>query len=333
MVQATLQAPVSTGGLPDHTQLPDEDPSAVHNTHEHPQSNMLTETLTSRLDELHPDGNYCVAADVGIYFEFTDPPLDGCRVPDWFYVPGVPAMLDGELRRSYVLWKELLRPAIVIEYVSGDGSEERDKTPRKGKFWIYERVIAAGYYVIFDPWKRTLEVFSQNGDGYHEVQPNEAGRFLVKGLNVELGVWNGTYRNITTHWLRVWDPTTGEMLPHTQESLEITKQKLNLAKKEREDAEMGLEEARSIVVEYVTELEVKGKRIETVEKLAEAEQKRADEQQRLREAEKKRADEQQRRADEQQKRADEQQKLADEKQKRTDILAAKLRALGIDPDA
>ena len=291
MISATLQTPVSTEGLPDHTQLPDEDPSAVHNTHEHPQSNLLTECLSPKLDELHPDGNYCIAADVGIYFEYTNPVLDGCRVPDWFYVPGVPPMLDGEMRRSYVLWKELIRPSIVIEYVSGDGSEEHDTTPRKGKFWIYERVIAAGYYVIFDPWKHTLQVFSRNGNGYHEVPPNEAGRFLVKDLNVELGIWDGTYRKMTTAWLRAWDPATGEMLPLAEERAEV--------------AEMGLEETRSIVVEQATELEARGKRIDTAEKLAEAERRRADEHA----------------------------KLADEKQKRADILAAKLRALGIDPDS
>ena len=203
MTSATLEAPALPVGMPDHTQLPEEDPSAVHNDHEHPQSNLLTECLRPRLRELHPDRQFCVAADVGIYFEHTDPPLDGCRVPDWFYVPGVPPMPKGVLRRSYVLWKELIRPAIVIEYVSTDGNEEHDRTPRKGKFWIYERVIAAGYYVIFDPARRTLEVFCQNGDGYHEVTPNESGRFLIKSLNVELGIWDGIYREIDLAWLRV----------------------------------------------------------------------------------------------------------------------------------
>jgi Uma2 family endonuclease len=314
MVPATLQTavPVLPARLPDHTQLPDEDPTAVHNDHEHPQSNLLTECLRPRLRELHPDRNYWVAADVGIYFAYTDPILAGCRVPDWFYVPGVPPMLDGELRRSYVLWKELVRPAVVIEYVSGDGSEEHDRTPHKGKFWIYERVIAAGYYVIFDPLRRTLEVFSQNGIGYHQVPPNEAGRFPIEGLDVELGIWHGTYRDLTLSWLRVWDPATGEMLPLAEERAEV--------------AEMGLEETRSIVVEYVAELEVRGKRIDTAEKLAEAERQRADEQQKLREAEQKRADEQQKRADEQQKRADEVEKLMA-------LFRDKFRASGIEPPA
>ncbi len=303
MVQATLQPPLSTGGLPDHTQLPDEDPSLVHNTHEHPQSNLLTECLLPQLADLHPDRNYFVAADVGIYFEYTEPVLDGCRVPDWFYVPGVPPMLDGELRRSYVLWKELIRPAIVIEYISGDGSEEHDRTPRKGKFWIYERVIAAGYYIIFDPKKRSLEVFCLNGNGYHEVPTTEAGRYLIKGLNVEVGIWDGTYRDITLSWLRVWDPNTGKLLPLAEERAEI--------------AEMALEETRSIVVEHATELEARGKRIE-------AERRRADKEKQLAKEQKKLAKEQKKRADEQQQRADEQEKMMA-------LLLAKLREAGIDP--
>jgi Uma2 family endonuclease len=324
MVPATLQTLVSPRGMPDHTQLPDEDPSAVHNDHEHPQSNLLTECLLPKLDELHPDGNYWVGADVGIYFTYTNPVLDGCRVPDWVYVPGVPRMLDGELRRSYVLWQELLRPAIVIEYVSGDGSEEHDRTPHKGKFWIYERVIAAGYYVIFDPRKRSLEVFVQNGDGYHEVPPNEAGRFLIKGMNVELGIWDGTYRLGTTSWLRVWDPATGEMIPTDKESLQVAKDRAEVAKQRAEAAEMGQEEMQSIFVEQATELDARGKRIDSAEKLAEAERRRADENQKRVEAER-------RRADEQQKRADEQQKQLESERQRTALLLAKFREMGIDP--
>ena len=36
--------------------------------------------------------------------------LDGCRAPDWYYVPGVPPMLEGRMRRSYVRWQEIVAP-------------------------------------------------------------------------------------------------------------------------------------------------------------------------------------------------------------------------------
>lgn len=319
MTSATLEAPALPVGMPDHTQLPDEDPTAVHNDHEHPQSNLLTECLRPRLAELYPDGQFWVGADVGIYFTFTNPPLDGCRVPDWVHVPGVPPMLDGAYRRSYVLWNELVRPAAVIEYVSTDGREERDRTPHTGKFWIYERVIGAGYYVIFDPSRRTLEVFAQNGDGYHEVSPNEAGRFLVKSLTVELGIWDGTYRGLTTSWLRAWDPLTGVMVPHAEERASADRARAEAADRRAESAEMGLDESRSILTDQATELDARARRIEAAEK-------RADEQQKQTDAER-------RRADEQQKLADEKQKVIDEKQKQMDFFAMKLRELGFDPES
>ena len=41
----------------------------------------------------------------------------------------VPRLLDGQMRRSYVLWIEGATPLVVLEYVSGDGIEERDRTP------------------------------------------------------------------------------------------------------------------------------------------------------------------------------------------------------------
>ena len=46
------------------------------------------------------------------------------------------------------MWKEILAPTIAIEFVSGDGSEERDSTSpflnpeaKAGQFWVYEQAI------------------------------------------------------------------------------------------------------------------------------------------------------------------------------------------------
>jgi Uma2 family endonuclease len=134
--------------LPDHTQLPCEDGNFVFakraggkNFQEHPQSILLTDSINSVLQQLHPDGLYAIGQDCGIYWRLTDPPEKGAEAPDWFYVANVPPMLNGKFRRSYVLWQEYIAPLIVLEFVSGDGSEERDKTPFNGKFWVYEQAI------------------------------------------------------------------------------------------------------------------------------------------------------------------------------------------------
>ena len=143
MTPSTLAPEEMTVDLPNHLELPCTDGSILTSTQEHPQSDMFTQLMTPRLEEIHPDKQYCVGCDVGIYFRAVKPPLAGCKSPDWWYVPGVPPMLDGEYRRSYVMYYEMIRPLLLIEYVSGDGSEERDTTPETGKFWVYERAIAS----------------------------------------------------------------------------------------------------------------------------------------------------------------------------------------------
>ncbi len=115
--------------FPDHTQLPESDGTFVKNFQQHPQSILLTDSITPVLERLHPDGQYAIGQDCGIYWRETDPPEKGAEAPDWFYVPGVPPRLDGQIRRSYVLWREFITPVIALEFASDDGSEERDQTP------------------------------------------------------------------------------------------------------------------------------------------------------------------------------------------------------------
>lgn len=133
MTDAIAQ-PQSSLSLPDHTQLPDSDGTFVKNFQEHPQSVLLTTSLLPILRQVYPDGQYCIGQDSGIYWRMTEPPERGAEAPDWFYVPNVPPTINGEIRRSYVLWQEYIPPLIALEFVSGDGKEERDKTPLTGEF-------------------------------------------------------------------------------------------------------------------------------------------------------------------------------------------------------
>lgn len=57
------------------------------------------------------------------------------------------------------MWQELIAPVIVIEFVSGDGQEERDKTPYKGQFWVYEQAIRVPFYAIYEVEKSSVEVY------------------------------------------------------------------------------------------------------------------------------------------------------------------------------
>lgn len=191
--------------LPDHTQLPCEDGTFVKNFQEHPQSLLLTDSLEPILKTIHPDGNYAIGQDSGIYWRITDPPEKGAEAPDWFYVPDVSPTLEGKIRRSYVMWQEFLAPYLVLEFVSGDGTEERDTTPYTGKFWVYERVIRPAFYGIYEVQKAQIEVYELVGGQYQKLVPNAQGRFEIDGLGVALGIWQGNYLGAQLPWLRWWD--------------------------------------------------------------------------------------------------------------------------------
>jgi Uma2 family endonuclease len=79
----------------------------------------LIESLWPVLQRLHPAGQFAVGQNSGICWRHTDPPLRGCIVPEWFYVPDVPPILAGQVRRSYVMGQELIPPLVVVEFCSG----------------------------------------------------------------------------------------------------------------------------------------------------------------------------------------------------------------------
>ena len=226
---------LSTSGisLPDHTQLPESDGTFVKNFQEHPQSILLTESIKPVLQKIHPDGQYCIGQDSGIYWRMTDPPERGAEAPDWFYVPNVPPSLNGQMRRSYVLWQEYISPLIVLEFVSGNGDEERDQTPWKGKFWIYEQVIHPAFYGIYEVNKASVEVYHLIENKYQLLPANERGHYPIPALGVELGIWQSEYQNVDVPWLRWWD-LDGNLLLSGEERAE---QEYQRAEQERQKAE------------------------------------------------------------------------------------------------
>jgi Uma2 family endonuclease len=273
MQPPSVESPDQAGLLPDHTQLPDKDGTFVRNFQEHPQTILLRGSLMPRLQELHPDGQFCVGCDCGIYWRSTQPPLDGCKAPDWFYVPNVPPMLDGRFRRSYVLWHEVVRPLLVIEYVSGDGSEERDTTPYRGKFWVYEQGIGAPYYAIFEGEKSAVEVHELRRGRYQRVEPNAADRFPVEPLGIELGIWQGTYLNMNLPWLRVWNSSTGQLLPTYEERAEAERRRAQDERQRAEDERSQKENAESLLDDARRRLDEECERAENERKEKENERR------------------------------------------------------------
>jgi Uma2 family endonuclease len=248
--------------LPDHTQLPESDRTFVKNFQEHPQSLLLTDSITPILQTLHPDGQYCIGQDAGIYWRLTEPPEKGAEAPDWFYVPNVLPTLNNQLRRSYVLWQEIISPLIVLEFVSGNGEKERDKTPYQGKFWVYEQAVRVPFYGIYEVSKASVEVYHLVNGRYQLLQVNSRNHYSIEPLGVELGIWQGQYQNAELPWLRWWD-ASGNLLLTGAERAEVERQR---AEAERQRAEAERQRA-----------EAERQRAEAAESLLERERQRAEE--------------------------------------------------------
>ena len=231
--------------LPDHTQLPESDGTFVKNFQEHPQSILLTDSIEPILQKCHPDGQYAIGQDSGIYWRMTEPPEKGAEAPDWFYVPNVPPTLNGQSRRSYVLWQEFIAPLIILEFVSGTGKEERDHTPWTGKFFIYEQVIRPAFYGIYEVQKSSIELYRHVTNHFELVVANERGHFPIAELGVEIGIWQGVYQNLELPWLRWWD-ANGNLLLTGWENSEQERQR---AEQERQRAEQERQRAENLIAQ------------------------------------------------------------------------------------
>ncbi len=207
---------------PTHLDLPCDDGAIVHNFQEHPQSMLLSDTLAPVLARLHPDGRYCIGQDCGIYYQRL--PAARAVAPDWFYVPDAPPRTDTPYRRSYVLWDEASAPYLILEFVSGDGSEERDRTPEVGKFWIYERRIRPAYYGIYEVDPGRIEMYRLVEDHFEQAAPDDRGHYFLPRLGVALGIWTGHYLNDTQPWMR-WFDAAGQPLPTGHERAEYERQR------------------------------------------------------------------------------------------------------------
>lgn len=242
---------------PTDAELPDSDGSIVHNFQELFQSLLLTQCIMPYLRQLHPDDRFVVGQDCGIYWKRMNPPLLGCKAPDWFYVAGASPWIEGHVRRSYQLWNEGVAPTIVLEYVSGDGSEERDRTPETGKFWVYENGIRAPYYGIYEVNPGRIEMYGLEKGRYKLLAPNAAGRYPIEPLGLELGIWSGRFGNLNLPWMRWWD-AEGKLMPCLEEVIEQDRLRLQEAEQRALEERQHKEAAEQRAARFAERLRAAG---------------------------------------------------------------------------
>ncbi len=141
------------------------------------------------------------------------------------------------------MWREIIAPLLAIEFVSGNGDEERDQTPFTGKFWIYEHAIRIPYYAIYEVNPGRVEVYHLIDHRYELLAANERGHYSIGPIGVELGIWQGHYLNADLPWLRWWD-ADGNLLPTGDERAEQERVRAEQEHLARVAAEQSVEQER-----------------------------------------------------------------------------------------
>jgi Uma2 family endonuclease len=189
------------------------------------------------------------ATDLNLYYDPHNTRL--YKRPDWFMALGIsPARLQQDLRWSYVIWQELSPPFLVVELLSpGTEAEDLGQTIRHigqppRKWEVYEQFLKIPYYVVYDRYENRFRAFHLHQDRYQALQLPKS-RLWLGELGLGLGIWEGSYQDISGLWLRwydaneQWVPTEAESL--TQERARAEQERAR-AEQERARAEQSLEQ-------------------------------------------------------------------------------------------
>jgi Uma2 family endonuclease len=114
------------------------------------------------------------------------------------------------MRLSYVTWQEAANPFIIVELISpATESEDLGNTPTvpgnpPPKWTVYEQILQAPYYGVFNRYTDELKVFKLEAGSYRLLGLSDQ-KVWIPELNVGLGLWHGLYKQISRLWLRWYD--------------------------------------------------------------------------------------------------------------------------------
>ncbi|MEH2157454.1 Uma2 family endonuclease [Nostoc sp.] len=170
------------------------------------QPQLLRETFSP---PNYPAEEVFVATDLNLYYDLRH--TLWYKRPDWFAAVGVSRLYEQQnLRLSYVIWQEGVAPFVVVELLSpGTEKEDLGQTLREinqppTKWEVYERILRVPYYIVFDRYTDKLQVFQLVADSYSELDLSTP-RVWMPGLELGLGLWQGSYQGIERLWLRWYD--------------------------------------------------------------------------------------------------------------------------------
>ncbi|MDJ0835704.1 MAG: Uma2 family endonuclease [Acidobacteriota bacterium] len=175
-------------------------------------------------DTFKPSGKFFAATDMNLYFDPEVPTR--YKRPDWLAAIGAEPLPHGEMRKSYVMWKEKIPPYIVIELLSF-GSDVEDlgvkrSTKRQISKWdVYKDYLKVPHYIAFDFEDTTITGNFKLKDGKFVHEPCMDGpwvRIPFPEIGLELRSWVGRYNGVQSAWLRFYDAKGNIILTPEEEA-------------------------------------------------------------------------------------------------------------------
>lgn len=189
----------------------------------------------------YPPEQVFTASDLNLYYDPRHTNL--YKRPDWFAVVGVSRLYEErDLRLSYVMWQEGVRPLVVVELLSpGTKDEDLGQTERIAeqpptRWEVYERILGIPYYIVFDRYTNQLRAFTLISGHYQELNLEEP-RIWMPMLELGLGLWQGVYRGIERPWLRWYDAERNWIPTDAEAAKARAEQAESLLEAERQKAE------------------------------------------------------------------------------------------------
>ncbi len=237
--------------LPTMYDLPSEDPEepGLPDEFHDFQPQLLRETFKP---PNYPANQIFVATDLNLYYDVRH--LNWYKRPDWFAVVGVPRLYQGsDLRLSYVMWQEQVKPLIVVELLSpGTEKEDLGETEREDrqpptKWEVYERILGIPYYVLFDRYTNQFRAFRLENSGYREVIAED--KLWLSEVTLGLGLWYGTFQGMERLWLRWYDAQGNWVATEVERERHRAEQERQRAEQERQRAEQERQRADRLEAE------------------------------------------------------------------------------------
>lgn len=188
----------------------------------------------------YPKEEIYSAIDMNLYFDENH--TNWYKRPDWFGVVGESQFYAKEdLKHSYVIWQEEVVPIIVVEILSPStekddlGRSVRGSNEPPTKWEVYEQILEIPYYVTYSHVTNQIRAFRLEDSKYIPFLPDSQGRYFIPDIELSLGLWYGKYERATCFWLR-WFDKQGNLIviPEELHEKELAKKQQELMQKDQE---------------------------------------------------------------------------------------------------